>query len=86
MLAKVLPIFLRELLWLFGALIAGAFLAVGMHLLLQQNGPLQAPLLLELPADPRFSLKLLLFGLCLLGVYLGRLAVAAVGSLAAAKG
>ena len=86
MLAKVLPVLLRELMWLFGALIAGAFLAVGLRVLLQQNAPLHEPLLLELPADPRFSLKLLLFGLCLLGVYLGRLAVAAVGSLAAANG
>lgn len=83
MLAKILPIVLRELMWLLGALLVAAFFAVGLRLLLEQNPALHDPLLQELPAEPLFSLKLLLFGLCLLGIYVGRVAWAAIGSLVA---
>ena len=84
MLAKILPLVLRELMWLLGALLVAAFFAVGLRLLLEQNPALHAPLLRELPTEARFSLKLLLFGLCVLGVYVGRVAVAAISSLVAA--
>ena len=83
MLAKVLPVVLRELMWLLGALLVAAFFAVGLRLLLEQNPALHDPLIHELPTEALFSLKLLLFGLCVLGVYVGRVAVAAIGSLVA---
>ncbi len=81
MLAKLLPTVLRELMWLLGALLVAAFFAVGLRLLLEQNPTLHDPLLRELPTKALFSLKLLLFGLCVLGVYVGRVAGAAIGSL-----
>lgn len=83
MLAKVLPIVLRELMWLLGALLLAAFFAVGLSLLLEQNPALHEPLLRELPTEALFSLKLLLFGLGVLGVYVSRVARAAIASLVA---
>jgi len=69
------------MLWLFGALIAAMLLSNGLRVLLQTNDALAKPLLRELPADAVFHLQVLLFILCLLGVYIMRVAVAAVDSL-----
>ncbi|TGE14000.1 hypothetical protein [Hymenobacter elongatus] len=82
--AKAIPIVLRELMWLFGALIVAAFLAVIVRLVLQLNEDTYQQVLLELPADAVFHLKIVLFSLCLVGIYISRLAVAAVDSLLSA--
>lgn len=78
---KILPIVLRELLWLFAALLIAAILATALHAGLQAQGVLYQQLLAEVPAAAPFQLGLLLFVLCLVGVYVSRLAVAAVDSL-----
>ena len=83
MLTKIVPVVLHELIWLLGALLASAFFTAGLCLLLEQSPALQEPLLRELPTEALFSLKLLLFGLGVLGVYVGRVARAAIGSLVA---
>jgi hypothetical protein len=75
---KALPVIYRELMWLFVGLIAAAFLASGLHLLLPLSPALDDPLRAELP---EFHRQVLLFVLCLLGVYVSRLVVAAVDSL-----
>jgi len=78
---KILPIVLRELLWLFAALLIAAILATVLHAALQAQGTLYRQLLAEVPSAAPFHLGLLFFALCLVGVYVSRLAVAAVDSL-----
>ncbi|MCA8829707.1 hypothetical protein [Hymenobacter pini] len=78
---KLIPIVLRELLWLFAALLIAAILATVLHAALQAQGVLYKQLLAEVPSGAPFQLGLLFFALCLVGVYVSRLAVAAVDSL-----
>ncbi|PJJ60789.1 hypothetical protein [Hymenobacter chitinivorans] len=73
--------FLREFLWLFGALIVALLLSMGLHQLLEVSTAHYEMVVQELHHNET-TLEVLLFVLCLVGIYLTRLVVAAVSMLA----
>ncbi|UOQ52088.1 hypothetical protein [Hymenobacter cellulosivorans] len=80
-LANLKQSFLREFLWLFGALIVALLLSTGLRELLEISTVNYERIVQELHHNET-TLKVLLFVLCLVGIYLTRLVVAAVSMLA----
>ncbi|MCC2545341.1 hypothetical protein LJY25_02705 [Hymenobacter sp. BT175] len=71
-------IFFRELLWLFVALTTALLLSFGLRLLLLGSPDSYRQLLDEVGSNEQY-LHVVLYLVCFLGIYVSRLAVAAVG-------